>query len=376
MPAVHDVLVIGGGAAGAAAATLLADAGVRVDLVEIKPGVSALGSGITLQGNALRVLRQLGVLPECLSLGYPFSKLVVRAPNPAATVVAEIDEIPFGGADLPSTMGMYRPELARILMARADQAGVKVRFSTTITALKQDADGVDVRFTDDATARYDVVIGADGLRSPTRRMLGIDREPQPVGMGAWRMVGPRPTEVTAFDAIFGGPQYMALICPTSETTAYWSLVEKARDRTGQTPRQRLADFVELTRGYHGPWDEARAAFTDPDLLNYTWFETNLLDRPWNRGRVVLIGDAAHTCPPTIAQGAAMSLEDAAVLAELLTSADRVDEALWDTFMSRRYDRVKTVVDASMQMAQWNLDHVQGDVAGVARRVAAAVSQPA
>ena len=376
MPAVNTVLVVGGGASGAAAAILLADAGVAVDLVEIKSEVSALGSGITLQGNALRVLRQLGVLDECLQHGHPFSQLVIRIPDPAATIVARVDDIPFGGPDLPTTMGMYRPELARILMGRAEQAGVKSRFSTTVESLTQDDDGVDVGFSDGSSGRYDVVIGADGLRSWTRRLLEIPLETRSVGMGAFRMFGPKPADITDFHAIFGGPSYMALVCPTSETTAYWSLVEPARDRTTQTPEERLADFVALSRPYHGPWDEVRDSFTDPADLNYTWFEHHLLDAPWNRGRVVLIGDAVHTCPPTIAQGAAMGFEDAAVLAELLITRNRVDDELWAAFTARRFDRVKTVVDASMQMAQWNLDHVQGDVPSLTRRVAAAVSTPA
>ena len=84
---------------------------------------------------------------------------------------------------------------------------------------------------------------------------------------------------------------------------------------------------------------------------------------WHRGRVVLIGDAAHSCPPTLAQGAAQALEDAAVLAELLISADRLDEQLWAAFTARRFERAKSVVEASNQLGQWLLDHVRGDVPG-------------
>jgi 2-polyprenyl-6-methoxyphenol hydroxylase-like FAD-dependent oxidoreductase len=91
---------------------------------------------------------------------------------------------------------------------------------------------------------------------------------------------------------------------------------------------------------------------------------------------VLIGDAAHTCPPTIAQGGAMALEDAVVLAELLTERPALDQGLWDTFTARRYERAKTVVDASNQLAQWQLEHVQGDIPSLMRSVAMLTSQPA
>jgi 2-polyprenyl-6-methoxyphenol hydroxylase-like FAD-dependent oxidoreductase len=153
-------------------------------------------------------------------------------------------------------------------------------------------------------------------------------------------------------------------------------VEKAQGRFDLTPEQRLAVMRELAENYHGPWDDIRASMTDPSRINYTWFETHLLDGPWNRGRVVLIGDAVHTCPPTIAQGAAMALEDAAVLAEVLLAADTLDQSVFDAFVERRYTRAKTVVDASVQLGQWLLDGVQGDVPGLMGRVFGLVSKPA
>jgi 2-polyprenyl-6-methoxyphenol hydroxylase-like FAD-dependent oxidoreductase len=376
MPAVENVLVVGGGAAGTATAILLAQAGVTVDLVDVKPEPTAVGSGITLQGNALRVLKQLGVWDDVSAAGYAFDSLGLRAPDPAGTLLAEIPDVKTGGPDLPATLGMPRPELARVLLERALSAGAKVRFGTTFTELTQDAGGVDVTFSDGSTGRYDLVVGADGIRSWTRRALGVNLETQATGMGIWRAFGPRPASVTRTDLYYGGPSYIAGYCPTGEDSLYAYIVEPAQDRSTLTPEEQLATMRQLSEAYHGPWDDIRPTLTDPSRVNYTWFETHVLPEPWNRGRAVLIGDAAHSCPPTLAQGAAQALEDASVLAELLLSADAVDAELWSAFHARRVDRARTVVDASNQLGQWLLDHVRGDVPGLLHSVTELVRTPA
>src|SRR4051812_39433765 len=119
MPAVNNVLVVGGGAAGTATAIFLADAGVGVELVEVKPEPTTVGSGITVQGNALRVLRQLGVWDEVHVAGYSFEGLGLRAPDPAGSLIADLPAMKTGGPDLPDCMGVRRPDLARILLDRA-----------------------------------------------------------------------------------------------------------------------------------------------------------------------------------------------------------------------------------------------------------------
>src|ERR1041385_190199 len=133
MPSVRNVLVLGGAAAGCAAAILFARDGAAVDLVEIKPGLSALGSGITVQGNALRILRQLGVWNEVASAGYAFNTVGLRTPDGALLV--EMEDVRTGGPDLPATVGMYRPALARILTEAATAAGAKLRYGTTVQSL-------------------------------------------------------------------------------------------------------------------------------------------------------------------------------------------------------------------------------------------------
>ena len=376
MPAVRSVLVIGGGLAGAAVSTLLAEGGVGVHLVEAKSDVSVAGSGITLQGNALRELRNLGVWRQVQEKGFGFDSLGLRAPDPAGTLIVEMPDVRSGGPDLPATVGMPRPELARILLDRAEKAGADVRLGTTVARLEQDGDGVTATFADGTTGRYDLVIGADGIRSWTRRQVGIDLETKATGMGIWRAFGPRPESVTRTDLYYGGPAYIAGYCPTGENSLYAYIVEDVQDRSGLSPDEQLATMKQLAAAYHGPWDDIRETLDDPSRVNYTKFETHVLAAPWNRGRVVVIGDAAHSCPPTLAQGGAQALEDAAVLAELLLASDSLDDGLWDSFHARRVPRAQAVVKASNQLGQWLLDHEQGDVPGLMRRITTLVSQPA
>ena len=369
------VLVIGGGVAGCAAGILLSRGGVAVDLVEQKASVTALGSGITLQGNALRVLRELRVLDEVLERGFPFEMLGFR--TPAGDLLAAFPDFKTGGPDLPATAGMRRPELARILIEAALASGVAVRHGTTVLALNDDGATVLATLSDGTTSRYDLVIGADGINSRTRRLLGIDAEPMPLGMGIFRIFCERPASIDRTDLIYGGRCYIAGYCPTGEESMYAYLVEDSHDRTAMTPDESLSLVRELAGHYHGPWDDISERLVDASQINYTWFETHLVEGPWNRGRVVLIGDAAHSCPPTFAQGAAMALEDASVLAELVLSRGEIDDELFALFMDRRYERAKTVVDNSVQLCTWLLEHNQeADLAGMFARTAAMLAAPA
>ncbi|GAA1466217.1 FAD-dependent monooxygenase [Microbacterium thalassium] len=377
MTAVNKVAIAGSGVAGLAAGIQLAKAGVAVDLFEAQPELSALGSGISLQGNALRAFDTLGAWDEIKAAGYPFEGLNLRAPGPDAPIVAELPDVKTGGPDYPAAMGMPRPDLARILFAHAEKAGVNATFGAKVTGLEQSGDAVEVFVNGASAGTYDLVIGADGLNSTVRDLIGIETKPEPVGMGIWRTFVSRPAEVVRSELYYGGPVYIAGYTPTGEGSMYAFLVEKAQDRVGVSDEEATRIMLEESRAYHGPWDAIRADLAAGAHANYTWFTKHVVAEPWNRGRVVIIGDAAHSCPPTIAQGAAQGLEDALVLTELLTGGEQVDQGLWDAFHARRLPRATAVVEASVQLAQWQIDGDRdADAGGLIFGIAQKMAQPA
>lgn len=369
----HTILVVGGGTAGNGLTVLLRKAGIHVDLVEAEADWNVHGSGITTQGNALRVLREIGVWEAVEKHGFGFDALGITAPD--GTVLHVEDHHRTGGPDLPAIVGMRRADLQDILTDAVRRSGARVRLGTTIQQLEQDAAGVDVSFSDGTTGRYDLVVAADGLHSATRALIGISERPEPVGMGIWRVSAPRPKSVERTDLSYGGPCYIAGYCPTGQDSIYAYLVEPQRDRASLDPDTYADEMRRLAQPYGGAWNEIRESITDPKKVNYTWFTRHLVEGSWHRGRVVLVGDAAHSCPPTLAQGAAMSLEDALVLAELLAGHDHWDDELLTAYYERRIPRVRMVVDGAVQICRWQLDGVRdADVPGLIGRTMTALTE--
>lgn len=377
MTAVNKVAIAGSGVAGLAAAIQLAKAGVIVDVFESKPELSTRGSGISLQGNALRVFDALGAWDDIRAAGYPFEGLNLRAPGPGAPIVAQLPDVKSGGPDYPAGMGMPRAELATILLDHARAAGARIHFGSKVTSIDAADDRVEVFVNDESAGVYDLLIGADGLNSRVRDLIEIDTKPKRNGMGIWRTFVSRPSEVVRSELYYGGPVYIAGYTPTGEDSMYAFLVEKAEDRIGISDEEATRIMLEESRAYDGPWNDIRADLEAGAHANYTWFTSHIVPAPWNRGRVVIIGDAAHSCPPTIAQGAAQGLEDALVLSELLAAREDVDQSLWDAFHERRLPRAQAVVEASVQLAQWQIEgNRDADAGGLIFGVAQKMAQPA
>jgi len=359
---VSSVLVVGGGITGSVLALALAQRGVSVDLAEIRPVWRGAGHGITVQGNLLAALARVGVLDEVLARGVPFNQLRMRQAD--GTLIAEVPTPRTGGANLPATMGALRSDLQDILCQHVYAAGVTVRLGLSVRAITQDAQRAHAEFTDGTAGDYDLIVGADGIRSAVRALLGIPTAPQPSGMSIWRVVAERPAELDCAEVYYNGPRYKAGYAPISadQCYAYVLDVDGSQRDFGAAPGWQL--MYERSAGYGGTWGKIRETIGPGSHVSHTRIEWLLAADPWFRGRAIVMGDAAHACPPLIAQGAAMCAEDAVVLAELVTGDLPADEAL-PAFMRRRMPRVELVVHNSMQLVRWEMGlepHSEADVA--------------
>lgn len=356
MARVSKALVIGGGIGGLTAGIALRQQGVAVDLVEIAPSLAVYGVGIIQPNNTLRALDRIGLAQPCVDIGAPFpgweildrdGNSLMKAPSPNSAAPM-----------FPPVNGITRPQLHTILTEAADMHGVNIVLGASVSALDSDASGVDVTFADGSTGRYDLVISSDGINSATRRMIYGDQfEPRFIGQGVWRYNLPRPADMEWGQIWFGSASKVGLV-PLSATMMYMFVVTAEPGNPwhegpelAQTMRERIAEYGGLLK-------ELAPLINDPAQVVYKPMHNVLLPAPWHRGRVVVIGDAAHATTPHLAQGAAMAIEDAVLLAELLAGVGGVDEQL-EEFSARRVPRGKFVVDASTQLAEWELEAWSG-----------------
>jgi 2-polyprenyl-6-methoxyphenol hydroxylase-like FAD-dependent oxidoreductase len=348
--AAQKVLIVGGGLAGASAAIALAREGIDVEIVEREPVWGAVGTGITLMGPALRALKQLGLLERCMAEGDGGSEMCLFGADGQLLHTLEIPGLL--GSEWPAVGGIMRPTLHRILAEEVRGRGVEVRTGTSVVSLEQGPESVEVTLSDGSAGAYDLLLGADGLRSQIRKLVFGDQapEPQPLGQAVWRALLHRPPSVTG-EFQFYGPGLKTGFTPLGPDRMYQFLVQPVADDVLPAPEDRPARMRELLSVFGGVVAEVRETITEPEQVDVRKLYWLLMPPPWYRGRVLLIGDAAHATTPQLAMGGAIAFEDGIVLGELLSSETDLKTAL-QKFMDRRHERCRMVVHNSVQLSEW------------------------
>ncbi|AEI82783.1 monooxygenase FAD-binding protein (plasmid) [Cupriavidus necator N-1] len=349
MKQLEHALVVGGGIAGCSAAIALAQAGVRVTMLEKQQEWRFQSSGIFIYHNGLAALGSLGVLPQILSSGFAIADgRNIYLDQHGKPIVDTF--YPSSHRDIPPIVGIRRAEMHRVLAGRLDALGVDIRLGTTVVRIDQHAaDHVTVALSDDTTGQYDLVVGADGIRSNIRRLVAGPLEPAYTGLGVWRSVHVRPRDLTAKVMMMGVGKRLGIM-PISDDQLYLfgTLPEPAGtwyDRA-DWPALMQARFAE----FGGPARQFLDALSPGAEVLYTAVEEVAAPLPWHHGRVIMIGDAAHASTPFMGQGGAMALEDAVLLAQMLSREADVETTL-QAFGEARYPLCKFVQDTSRKVGE-------------------------
>jgi 2-polyprenyl-6-methoxyphenol hydroxylase-like FAD-dependent oxidoreductase len=374
-PAASRVLIVGGGIGGLSSAIALTARGIEVAVVEQNPKWDVYGVGIIQPGNAMRALHQLGLLDEALAAGFAMDG--DRFFLADGTQLADSDFPRVVGPEYPGINGITRPRLHEILTAAVKRSGAKVTLGHRLKSLDQTPDGVEVELTDGSSDRYDVVIGADGVFSQVRSLVFPEAPiPRYSGQAVWRYNLPRPAEVNKL-TMYAGPDSKAGMVPLAPDLMYLLYIESPG---GETPPQiDPATLAEELRSrlatFGGKIADVRNLITDSSKVVYRPIETVWVQPPWQRGRVTLLGDAAHATSPHVGQGAAMALEDSVVLAEELALTDDL-QAAFGAFGHRRYERVRTIVEISEQIARWEIERDrEADFIGLTMKSVMVTAEP-
>ena len=348
------ILIVGAGIGGLCAAIALAQIGAEVDVIDIKPDNSVPGVGWGLRTNGLRALREIGLLEQTLAIGFPTPPLSYYDRNGRHVV-----DIPYGRKfdGMPNNVQLPRLGFLEMASARALELGCTIMMATTAVDIQQDVTGVTVGLSDGSSRRYDLVIGFDGINSQIRGYLfGEKYVPVRSGGVAWRAPVRAPDRLrgavfchgfggkVGFVPLVGGMMYVIVTHfepgrPRHDPAAFAQIMhQRAREMMGDSTF--MAEAIDSLR-------------TAPNVA-YTPLDTVMVPNPWYRGRVMIMGDAAHAMTPYLGSGAAMAIEDGVVFAKLLQTGDTLYD-VQTRFMARRYPRVKTIWDISLQMMHEEFD---------------------
>lgn len=344
-------LVIGSGIGGLCCAIGLRKIGLDVVLYERAPELREVGAGIMIWANGLRAFDALGVGESVRTAALRATHTILACRNGRKTQLKteadgfekELGYAPFAcfihRADLVGALALHFPAAAAHYGHEC--VGVELRGQRVIAT-----------FANGKTDEGDLLIGADGIRSAVREALFGPTELRYAGYTCWRGVCPRPASIRPGEIrLWTGRGSQVGINTLTEDRIYWFATRNALP--GGKAADERAEALRLFGNWAEPLPELIASTPADRVLRGDIFDRPP-SRPWSKGRVLLVGDAAHPTTPNFGQGGGMAIEDGVVLARCLT-AFREPEAAFAAFEAERYSRTSAVTNEAWKfgkMLQW------------------------
>ena len=367
MPKSEPILIVGGGLGGLTTALALARRGRTARVLEGAPEFGAIGYGIQFGPNVFHVFDRLGLMEQVLAV----------ADSPAAVLMfdaidgKELVRIPTGESfrarfKYPYIM-VHRIDLHNVLIEAGRQNdAIELVSDAMVTGFEDRGAGVAVTTADGRTFSGPALVAADGFRSLFRAKLVGDGEPRPVGYVALRTIIPiaelRADVPRDCVVLWGGPGMHIVHYPLRHNTEF-NIVAVFRSSAHAEKGDAASYRAELDRTYRDAHPAMRALIATMDLQ----WRRSVADRDpvrhWHKGRIVLLGDAAHAPLQSLAQGACMAIEDGLCLGELIHVTDGDFAAAF-----RRFELARLTRTARVQLESRALWEAFFHIDGVARDV--------
>ena len=356
-----DILIIGGGIGGLAAAAALSAIGKSVTVLEQAPEFAEIGAGIQLGPNSYKMFSRLGLVDEINAVSAFPDELVMRD-NITGEYIARVP----AGDEFSKRFGypyavIHRADLHNALLKRCEEAsGVTLQVNSEVETIDQDENGVTLTCKDGRTFTGDALIGADGIWSKTRQLVAGDGDAIPAGHIAYRAVLPTsevPEELRSNTMTLWAGEKAHLVQYPLRGGELFNLVAVFHSDRFSEGWDDAGDPEELHACFADKCEEVRTLLGKIDSWRMWVLNDREPIRDWVKGRIALLGDAAHPILQYLAQGANMAIEDAVCLADMLVNEKGNYESAFERYRDARYLRTTRVQNTARLYG--NIYHASG-----------------
>jgi len=356
-----QVLIVGGGIAGPALSLFLNEAGIASTIYEAYPRMEDIGGGFQIAPNGMRVLEQLALTQKVIAEGVESDEFLFE--NQHGKMLGSVPNGPASLYGIPAVL-VRRSFVHQALLDEVERSGILIHYQKRLLRLESTATSVLAHFEDGSSAEGELLIGADGVQSRTRGVI-FPNGPRPFYTGLFTIGGfssdpiliPKDErEMHRMHMVYGREGFFGYAHfdrQRPDSVMWWTHLSKDEDPESLNYKSWSTDQLrrEMLSRHEGWTTPVRAILKSaPELLRGPVFDVPILPA-WSKGRVLLIGDAAHATSPHAGLGASLALEDAMLLAKLMRRSHFNHDEVFAQFEQGRRQRVERVITESRRRGE-------------------------